>query len=267
MSDTDATTEPATASPYPTLPTDRVQAWMDRHAFTDWYYILPMATFLALLFVISYGGGWDLAGRLAQLLLVGGLVAWTWRRLTKMERNWSHLGLGAVFGVIGLVQWIGMDKLLRAVPWLGWTYYGGGPPVTVGGELPEDYTNLPTEWGSLSILVIAIRMTISVIVVPPMEEIFWRDFLWRSLASPNDLHKVGVGEFDKVAFFGTAGAFALVHPQWLVAIGYGLLMSLLIWRTKSLGSVIVAHAVTNCLLWVYVLVMWYGFGIDEWYFW
>ena len=251
-------TPAATSYKYPTPPRDRLQAWLDRRAPADWYYILPMATFLVLLTVVGLEG-FDLIGRLAQFLLVGGLLIWTWPRLTRAEVQWTHLGLGVVVGVIGLVQWVGMDKLLRAVPWLFWTYYGAGPG--------EEGTNLPAEWGGLTPGVIALRMGISVLVVPVMEEVFWRNFLWRTFASPNDMHAVRVGEYDPLSFFGTAAAFALVHPQWLVAIGYGLLMSLLLWRTKSLGSVIVAHAVTNLLLWVYVLVAWYGLGVDEWYFW
>ncbi len=244
---------------YPTPPRDKVQAWMDAKAPADWYYILPMAVFLLLLSVPFDGFEWPM--RLGQLLIVGGLLIWTWPRLTAAERTWDGWLLGIVVGVVGLVQWIGMDKLLRAVPWLSWTYYRYGP-----GD-PESF--MPDQFATTFLLVtmIVVRMGISVIVVAFMEEIFWRNFLWRTLASPNNMHRFGVGQYDPLAFFGTACAFALVHPQWLVAIGYGLLMSLLLWKTKSLGSVIIAHAVTNGLLWAYVLIAWYGFGYDQWYFW
>ena len=251
---------------YPTPPRDRLQAWLDANFIGDWYYILPMATFLVLLFVMSFDEdvpGLRLAGRVGQLVIVGGLLVWTWKRLTAKERVWSHLPLGVAVGVLGLVQWVGTDKLLRlGGDWLGWTYFGPVDPLTA-----DDYVAFPERWGGLVLLVLAIRLLVSVVVVPVMEEIFWRDFLWRSLISPNDLHDADVGEYEPVAFFGTAVAFSFVHPQWLVSIGYGLLMSWLIWRTRSLGSVIVAHAVTNGLLWAYCLVAWYGFGVDEWYFW
>ncbi|MEM8873372.1 MAG: CAAX prenyl protease-related protein [Planctomycetota bacterium] len=256
MSDSASTEKPY---PYPTQPTDRVQRWLDKKGPADWYYFLPMAVFLLLLLPLGWDG-WDFPVRLAQLLGVGALLIWTWPRLTKIERTKSHTLIGIFIGLVGLVQWIGMDKALRSVSWLSWTYYGYGPG--------DEDAFMPDIWTAATLpVVIIVRMAISSIVVPVMEEIFWRDFLWRTLASPNDMHKQGVGEYDHIAFFGTAVAFATVHPQWLVAIGYGLLMSWLIWKTKSLWSVIVAHAVTNFTLWLYVLIAWYGFGKDEWYFW
>ena len=56
-------------------------------------------------------------------------------------------------------------------------------------------------------------------------------------------------------------AFAMVHVQFLTAIVWALLIAWLLVRTKSLGACIVAHAVTNLLLGVYVLVY------RDWAFW
>ena len=46
-----------------------------------------------------------------------------------------------------------------------------------------------------------------------------------------------------------------------------LLIAALLWKTRSLGACIVAHATTNFLLGAYVLIAWYVFKKDEWYFW
>src|SRR2546425_10523346 len=66
---------------------------------------------------------------------------------------------------------------------------------------------------------IAIRIIGAVLVVPVMEELFWRDFLWRQIAAPNDFKMAKVGEWDPVAFFTVAVLFATVHGNsWLTAI-------------------------------------------------
>jgi membrane protease YdiL (CAAX protease family) len=56
-------------------------------------------------------------------------------------------------------------------------------------------------------------------------------------------------------------AFAAVHIQWMTAIVWGSMIALLLVRTRSLGACIIAHAVTNLLLGVYVLYT------HDWAFW
>ena len=224
-----------------------------------WEYLLPMAVFLLF---VQLGVMWKplyVASYVARALLVGGLLIWIWPRV-KHDVEWTHLGLGALVGVVGVVQWIGMDKLLLAGgKWTGWTSFAD----------PADGYNVATQigpawaaWG-----FIAVRLASASIVVPIMEELFWRDWLWRTIAAPNDFRLAQVGEYDRAAFWLVPLAFAAVHPQWLLAVVWGLLIAWLLVKTKSLGACIVAHAVTNFLLGLYVLVAWYGFGVNEWYFW
>ena len=99
------------------------------------------------------------------------------------------------------------------------------------------------------------------LLVPFMEEFFWRDFLWRRIASPNDFRLAGVGEWDRNAFWLVPVFFATVHTQMLTAFVWGLMIGCLLLRTKSLGACIVMHGVTNFLLGAYVL------ATGDWYFW
>jgi hypothetical protein len=94
-----------------------------------------------------------------------------------------------------------------------------------------------------------------------MEELFWRDYLWRRWLSPNDIHLAEVGEFDWGAIFLVSAAFASVHIQWITALTWGLMIAWLLVRTKSIGACIIAHAVTNFLLGAYVLYT------RDWYYW
>jgi CAAX prenyl protease-like protein len=95
-----------------------------------------------------------------------------------------------------------------------------------------------------------------------MEELFWRDFLWRSFLAPNNFKLAAIGEFDWKVFFGIAAFFSLVHGNWwLTAIVWALMIHCLLVYTKSIGACIIAHGVTNLLLAAYVL------RTHDWAFW
>ncbi|MGC4034069.1 MAG: CAAX prenyl protease-related protein [Tepidisphaeraceae bacterium] len=226
----------------------------------EWAYILPMGVFLAFTYV---GGTWrDFypASYVAKAVVVAILLRVCWRYYTRVR--WTHLGLGFAVGVVGLIQWIGMEKLFMALgPAMDWTRM----IKDIRGEAfrpDQHFESAKALWA-----FIAIRWAGASLVVPVMEELFWRDFLWRSVASPNDYRLQKVGEYEKMSVWGVPIAFAFVHPQWLTAIVWALLIAWLLWKTKLIGACIVAHATTNFLLGAYVLINWYGFGRDEWFFW
>ena len=88
----------------------------------DIAYILPMAIFLVF---TQIGSSWpDLyeASYIAKTLIVPVALWFCWRYYTKIA--WTHLWLGALVGVVGLVQWVGMVKLL--VLFFQWVHASGG---------------------------------------------------------------------------------------------------------------------------------------------
>lgn len=217
-------------------------------------YILPMAIFMIFTWA---GGNWPAFypySYVIKTVLVAIVLAILWKHYTKIR--WTHLGLGVLVGVIGLVQWVGMEKLLL----LAWPTY---PRLSV--EVFDPTQAIGEPW--LRYLFMTVRLLGAALLVPVMEELFWRDYLWRTIAAPNDFKLVDVGEYDKAAFWIVPLVFSMVHIQWLTAIVWGLLIAWLLVRTRSLGACIVAHGVTNLLLGAYVLVSHYVFGRDEWYFW
>jgi uncharacterized protein len=215
----------------------------------DAAYIVPMAVFMAFIWV-GGNAGWYPFAYVARTAIVPVLLWVFWHHYTKIQ--WTHLGLGLLFGVIGIVQWVGVEELLCWV-WPEYWRPGGHPPPF----------NPTKEFASPMALYAwyAVRTLGPVLVVPVMEELFWRDFVYRTIAAPNDFKMVEVGHWDKTAFLGTAAAFVLVHPQWLTALCYALLIGWLLVKTKSLGACIVCHAVTNLLLAVYVL------AFKQWQYW
>lgn len=108
--------------------------------------------------------------------------------------------------------------------------------------------------------IIGFRLAGAVIVVPFMEEIFWRSFLIRYIIR-SDFEKVPIGRFNWPSFLITTFLFGLEHNLFLAGMMAGIAYNLLIYRTKSLAHCILAHSITNLLLGLYVL------RTEKWYFW
>lgn len=226
-----------------------------------WEYLLPMLTFLLLTWVGTQSPHLFPPSYIAKTFLAAGLLYWFWRRYTRIR--WTHLGTGVLFGVIGVVQWVGMEKLLMSQEWLWWTRMI--TDIRAETFRPYMYFEQAPAWMLYGFLIV--RWAGPTLVVPVMEELFWRDYLWRSFVAPNDFRMVDQGEYDHRAFWVIPLLFAAVHVQWLTAIFWGLLIAWLLVRTKSIGAVIVAHGVTNFLLGGWVLFAHHYLGQDDWFFW
>ena len=96
--------------------------------------------------------------------------------------------------------------------------------------------------------------------MPPLEEIFYRSFVYRFLAS-KDFLTVPLGKFLPIPFVVTSLLFGFEHHEWLAGILCGFAYQGLVCWKKRLGDAMTAHAITNCLLGLWVL--WKG----AWIFW
>src|SRR4051794_5878735 len=245
-----------------TPPQDKVIPYEPRHqeergpVRDDIAYMLPMFVFLAFVWA---GGNWkNLYPHfyVARAVIVAALLAVLWRNYTKIR--WNGWWLGAILGVVSIFQWVGMQLLLQKL-----TFHYHGEPYSPFKPSPDAFD--PTKaFDSAAIMWawIAIRIASASLVVPVMEELFWRDFLWRSIIAPAGFKLAQVGEKNWKAFLIVSIAFATVHGNWwLTAIVWGMLIGGLLMRTKSLGACIVMHGVTNLLLAAYVLYT------RDWSFW
>jgi len=113
---------------------------------------------------------------------------------------------------------------------------------------------------SFKYFMIMIRLAGAVIVVPIMEEIFWRSFLVRYLTGPS-FSDIGIGQMTIASFLITTVLFGLEHNLWLAGMMAGAAYNLLLLHAKSIAQCILAHAVTNFLLGMYVLIT------KQWFFW
>ena len=113
----------------------------------------------------------------------------------------------------------------------------------------------------LTPLMLVLRTMRAALIVPVIEEIFWRGWLPRWMQD-NSFSKIRLGQYTAFAFWITAVLFAAEHgPFWEVGLIAGIIYNWWMRRTRSLGDVIVAHAVTNLALSLYVI------RTDLWMFW
>jgi CAAX prenyl protease-like protein len=174
------------------------------------------------------------------------LLFWLYRRYS--ELNWRDLGRisdtlrSLVLGLVVFVLWINMD----------WSFGSAGKGAGFNPNLFQD----PLIFN----LLLVFRLAGAVLVVPLMEELFWRSFMLRYLVD-NDFMKIHIGHFTWFSCLATAVLFGLEHHLIFAGIMAGLAYSLLLYRTKSIVQCVFAHAVTNLALGVYVLVS------GKWGFW
>ncbi|HUA63157.1 MAG TPA: CAAX prenyl protease-related protein [Verrucomicrobiae bacterium] len=151
---------------------------------------------------------------------------------------WSSIAIGiAVFAV-----WIAPDALFGYRHfWLFENSLTGSSASTIG---PGDQSD---------IFFLACRTFGSALLVPILEELFWRGWMMRWLVKPEFL-KVPLGTYAPLAFWVTAILFASEHgPYWEVGLAAGIIYNWWMVRTRSLADCMLAHAVTNGALAAYVM--------------
>jgi CAAX prenyl protease-like protein len=111
-------------------------------------------------------------------------------------------------------------------------------------------------------LTVAFRFLRLVVVVPFVEEIFWRGFLLRFLIDEN-FERIRFGTFSWFSFAIVALAFGFSHSpgDWTAAVLTGAIYNVVAYRTRSLFSCVLAHSVTNLLLGLWIM------ETKQWGFW
>jgi uncharacterized protein len=108
--------------------------------------------------------------------------------------------------------------------------------------------------------LIAVRFSGATLVVPVMEELFWRSFIMRYAINP-DFRTVPLGTFSIFSFTVTALLFGLEHHRVIQGILAGIVYAQLVIKQKTLKGCIQAHATTNLVLGLYVICT------NIWQFW
>ena len=198
----------------------------------------PFAAFIILL--AAFPHAWWLRG-----LVAAALLALFWRHYTELRaarlepRAWVW---SIAVGVAVFVAWIGLDQ-----PWARFGGEGGGfSPLTAGGAI---------DWPRA-----LARLAVMAAVVPVMEELFWRSFLMRWIDA-RDFLKLDARRVSGMALALTSGLFALEHSLWVAGLMAGLAYAGLYMTTNNLRAPVLAHAVTNAILGLWIL------ATGSWHLW
>ncbi|HEV8315333.1 CAAX prenyl protease-related protein [Piscinibacter sp.] len=214
--------------------------------------VLPFALFMVLLAIRGAAppdGAWGFDPRwiYALAVLAVGALMWRWRReygelSQQLAPDARELLLAVGVGVAVFALWITLDA-----PWMRL-----GAPVAkfipVGGN------------GELLWPRIAVRWVGAALLVPLMEELFWRSFVMRWIDSAR-FEAVDPRQTSAKAVVLSTFLFMLAHTLWLAAIVAGLAYAWLYRRTGRLWVPVVAHAVTNGVLGAWVI------ATGQWAYW
>lgn len=209
--------------------------------------IAPFAAYMAFIAIADLLGrlGWSAQQLLwlypVKIAAVVALLVFYRRQYVELfsaRPSWRDMAVAVVVGAVVFVLWINLSA--------GWMQVGesaGYNPAGTDGRI---------DW-----LLVACRVAGAALVVPLMEELFWRSFLQRWLAKA-DFLDCRPAEVGLKALAITSVLFGFEHNLWFAGIVAGLAYGLLYMRAGNLWSPIVAHAVTNGMLagWVLATGSW-----------
>lgn len=211
--------------------------------------VVPYVVIVVLTFIQDADAGPARYWLYLAKMLVGLWCIWEMRLLVP-EIRWS-ISLEAVFvGVLVCALWIGLDPYYpkfgflfkETEPWNPFQRFGVGSAAG---------------W-----FFVAVRTFGSALIVPPIEEAFYRSFLYRYFVR-TDFTNMAFNRFHWLSLVVTSALFGMVHYQWLAGFLCGLLFQGLVLRKNRLGDAMTAHAITNFLLGVWIVWR----GGDAWTFW
>ena len=206
------------------------------------------------------------------LTLLAMLLVWPGYRTFPLRVSW----LSVVVGVVGVILWIALCHLRLEPKIIGPIdeFLGSFIPGLEEGDTPS--VGLMSMFGSggtrssfnpikqmadtptWAYVFLTIRFVGLALVVPVIEEFFLRGFLMRYVVHDH-WWKVPFGSVNRLAVLAGTAVPMMMHPgELLAAFVWFSMVTWLMVRTKNIWDCVVAHAVTNLLLGIYVV--WF----DQW---
>ena len=205
-------------------------------------WVAPFALFMVLLAVLTPLGipqPWN--ALLWVVVLVAALLIFS---RSVIELVPKHFLLSTAIGVGVFMLWIAPDAL-----WPGYRSHWLFSNSVVG--MPDSGLDASAQQDALTLWLRAAR---AVLLVPILEELFWRGWLPRTVDSFDDFRLRPPGSYTTLSFWATAVLFASEHGSyWDVGLLCGVIYNLWMSKTRSIADLIWTHAVTNACLSAYVV--------------
>ena len=205
--------------------------------------VLPFATWIGLQTILPATAG-AYAARTAATAAVGLICLALANKAFKVIKGITAIKgiiIGLVAGLVVCALWIWPDSFSWYRTWLCW-------PI---GSLPAPPTASPYDPAVCGWTLTIVKLIGSAFVIAPVEEVFFRSFLYRWLQN-RDFVAVPLSRFDLSAFLWMVFLFTLEHDRPLAAAMAGGVYGLLAIRW-GLGSATLAHVVTNLALGLHVI--------------
>lgn len=192
-------------------------------------YLMPFLAILAAA-MISRAASSDFEWFYPLRVIAAASALWYFRRSYR-DLNWRFGWLGAAAGVVVFAMWMFFEK----------TAHSPAPAALMQAS------------SAARIAWIVMRVAGAVVFVPVAEELAFRGFLMRRLASA-DFESVGWQSFAWAPFLISSVAFGALHgDRWIAGTIAGAVFAFVQLHRGRIGDAIVAHAVANALVATWVL--------------
>jgi len=212
-------------------------------------YVAPFALFLFFLAIgskVSLESTWVAPLRVLILAIVC-VICWPRELSIRPDRPIASIAIGALVFLL----WVAPDLVMPGYR---------SQPLFSNGIVGHAHSSLQSAEVRSSWLL-GWRTIRAVIIVPIVEELFWRAWLMRWLIK-SDFLRVPLGTYTPFSFWVTAILFASEHgPYWDVGLLAGVIYNWWMVRSKSVADCILMHAVTNGVLSAYVITT------GQWQYW
>lgn len=213
-------------------------AWLSHPATAR---IVPFAiyiVFLALSGAVGDAAAFDVRWLYpVRVTLVTVALVFFWRNYDELRGRWSMPGgfwaFSLAVGIAVFLLWVNLSA--------SWMHLGAPGK----GFDPRDGEHV-------NVALALFRVAGAALVVPVMEELFWRSYVMRWIDNPN-FQAVLPAVVTAKALLVSSAVFGFEHNEWFAGILAGLAYGGLYRITGNLWAPVFAHGVTNGLLGVWVL--------------
>ncbi len=146
-----------------------------------------------------------------------------------------------------------LNQILTALfaGWLVFMLWIAPYPAWLGGHAASQAVAMPMQ-SDADIFWLVCRWSGSALVVPVIEELFWRSYLMRRLDAA-DFMSVSPASVTTYAIVVSSVLFAVEHQLWFAGLMAGLVYAWLYRQFQVLWVSILAHVTTNAVLGIWVV--------------
>jgi len=225
-------------------------------------YLVPYGVFGLFTLLADSMPGMQSHIYIAKVFAVAAALWYYRKAYTELRFSFSPaLLVAAVVGVLVIVAWVGLDRYYPQTGTEMNQFVERGTRVFDHADKAKGAFNpFEKDQAIPPVVAIVFRIIGAVLLVPVFEELLIRSWLMRYVINER-FWRVPPATFTHASFWVGVGAMALTHHEWLAAMLCSAAFNWVLYWKRDIWLCIVAHAVANLALAVYVLTT------GQWQFW